>query len=180
MWSVYRIAGNSGGNFIWQFHEKWSKIDISCFNLAVVEWTWSLFIDNTPHINWNHACVLANHGDIGYRELRERGPRQSPNASGSRPLEECWFAKGNLRTLQMHKLQWWKIWSWSGTYRGGSPKYAHYFCTKAEQPTKQSTNYFWRILIWWFASKTANLPNFIPCQYFRLYGIRVQYAYKKE
>ena len=35
----------------------------------------------------------------------------------------------------------------------------------------QCIHVYRRILILWFASKTANPPNLIPRQYFRLYGM---------
>ena len=34
---AYRIAGNIGGNFIWRFGEKRSKINVGVFYLAVAE-----------------------------------------------------------------------------------------------------------------------------------------------
>ena len=37
---------------------------------------------------------------------------------------------------------------------------------------------FWRILIWWLLRLSANLPNLIPRQIFRLYGTHSVHAQK--
>ena len=94
------------------FMKSEAKLILAVFNLAVAEWTWSLFINNAPPINQNHACVLANCGNV----WAAWEDTTSPSTSGTRPLEKLPFAKGNPRILQMRPLlQWWWIPLWSVT-----------------------------------------------------------------
>ena len=72
------IAGNVSGNFIWQFHEKWSKIDTGSFWFGDYRVNMIIIQKSCPTHQSKPRVRLTNHGDVWYRRhrhLHERTPR---------------------------------------------------------------------------------------------------------
>ena len=137
--------------------------------LAVADWTWSLFIDNAPPINKNHACVLANHVHVRYRKLHERTPSLQALLDPDhwrivRLQKGTWEPYRCVRCCsdgEFHHALSCTEEDLLSMLAVSAPKQKHCSCGQHIHWT-----IYWRILIWRFASKTANPPNFFSANIF--------------
>ena len=140
--------------------------------------------------NQNHVCVLANHGDVPYKQLRVRGlhiskaflvpdhrrnVRVQKGTWGPLCLRCCSDANSIMVghvprkisaacSLFLHQLD-----TPNGDFFWSNVAYGESSIRLRTRGQSNQWTIYWRTLIWQFASKTTNPPNLIPGQYFRLY-----------